>query len=330
MKDWRGDCLPKMWWRWMRAGFIATVVVAASARHAQAAGGNTAKLRIAQDNATVSIFSGDRLVLRYRYAGAAKKSYVDQLASPGGVQILRDWPPDHHRQHHGLMFCVSVDNLDFWSEEKKECGRQEHRCLREVTTTAGDGVQRAGLTEELDWVDPTLGKPLLRERRAIAVLKADDFGATLVSWRCRLQAPPGKSSALLGGRHYVGLGMRFAPLMDQTGQFFNADDKPGTVVRGDERLTPVKWCAYTARVDGKSVTVAVFDHPANARYPAQMFTMSKPFAFLSVTLNLWKEPFTVSAGQPLDLCYGVALWDGAAEKSAIEELYQRWAEMSGR
>ena len=58
----------------------------------------------------------------------------------------------------------------------------------------------------------------------------------------------------------------------------HADDKPGEIVRGDERLTAAKWCAYTAKADGKPVTAAIFDHPGNVRHPAKMFTMSKPFA----------------------------------------------------
>ena len=79
---------------------------------------------------------------------------------------------------------------------------------------------------------------------------------------------------MLSGIHYYGLGMRFLTSMDNGGRFFNADDKPGDVIGGDQRLTPTKWCAYTAKADGKPVTVAIFDHPANLRHPAKLFTMT--------------------------------------------------------
>ena len=69
--------------------------------------------------------------------------------------------------------------------------------------------------------------------------------------------------------------------------------------------------------DGKPVTVAIFDHPKNLRHPAKMFTMSTPFAYLSATCNVWKEPITIKAGKPLDLRYGVAVWDGEVEKTAV-------------
>ncbi len=94
----------------------------------------------------------------------------------------------------------------------------------------------------------------------------------------------------LDGHHYYGLGMRFLTSMDSGGRFFNSSKQPGEVVRGSERLVAAKWCAYTAKADGKPVTVAIFDHPSNPRHPNKMFTMTPPFAYLSATLNLWKEP----------------------------------------
>ena len=116
--------------------------------------------------------------------------------------------------------------------------------------------------------------------------------------------------------------------MDAGSRFFNADDAPGEIVRGDERLTPTKWCAVTGNADGKPVTVAIFDHPQNIRYPAKMFTKAKPFAYLSATRNESKEPLTVAADKPLELTYGIAVWDGEVEKQTVEKLYQRWLKLS--
>jgi hypothetical protein len=116
--------------------------------------------------------------------------------------------------------------------------------------------------------------------------------------------------------------------MDKGGRFFNSDDKAGELIPGGQLLTPVKWMAYTAQLDGKPVTVAVFDHPDNMRFPGKKFTMTAPFAYLAATLNASQEPLTVKAGAPLDLCYGVALWDGAVDKATVEKLYQRWLAIS--
>ncbi len=52
--------------------------------------------------------------------------------------------------------------------------------------------------------------------------------------------------------------------------------------------------------------------------------MTPPFAYLAATLNLWKDPMTLTAGQDLLLNYGVALWDGEAKRDEIESLYRLW------
>jgi hypothetical protein len=144
-----------------------------------------------------------------------------------------------------------------------------------------------------------------------------------LTWRSRLEPPPGAASVTLTGDHYYGLGMRLLASMDG-GQFLYASGQPGMVVRGDERNTPSAWCAITGPADGKVVTVALFDHPANPRHPAVMFTMARPFAYQSATLNLWKQPMKVSADAPLDLRYGVAVWDGKIERAEIERAYEEW------
>lgn len=281
---------------------------------------NATGLRAVKDKATVSVFDGERPILRYRYADVPMKPYVDQLFSPKGVQVLRDSPHDH-KHHHALMFAMAVDGVNFW-EESPKCGTQKQHSI-----TVVNGIGQAGLVEELNWIGPTSDKPLLAEQRTVLVLQENGLGATLVEWRSNLQTPPGKDTAVLTGDHFFGLGMRFVQSMDR-GRFFNADDKQGKIVRGDERLTPVKWCAYTAKADGKPVTVAMFDHPKNLRYPAKMFTMTKHFAYLSATRNEWKEPITVKAGEPLNLRYGVAVWDGEVDKATVEKLYQRWLKLS--
>ena len=94
-------------------------------------------------------------------------------------------------------------------------------------------------------------------------------------------------------------------------------------------MTPSAWCAYVVPADDARLTIAIFDHPDNVRHPATMFTMPQRFAYLSATLNVWKEPLTISAATPLTLVYGVALWDGEATADEIEQTYHKWTVLSG-
>ena len=126
--------------------------------------------------------------------------------------------------------------------------------------------------------------------RTIKACRVDKLAATVVTWQSELYSPRTRAdSVMLSGSHYFGLGMRFVRSMDG-GEFFNADGKEGTIFRGEERLVRSNWCAYTAAIDGKPVTVAMFGHPDNPRHPTTWFTMAKPFAYLSATMNLHEEP----------------------------------------
>jgi hypothetical protein len=279
---------------------------------------------VAQDKGgrnTVALSTGGRTLAGYCAAAAPMKPYLKRLYSPAGVQILRDSPEDH-KHHHALMFALAVDGVDFWGEEAG-AGRQVPRDA-DGTAESSRGTL-SSFMQNLDWVDAQ-GKKLLVEKRTIHVVAGPSSRpVTLLNWTTELRTAEHIDSVKLGGDHYFGLGLRFVTSMDSGGRFFNASGKPGEVVRGSERLVAAKWCAYTAKADGKQVTAVIFDHPANPRHPNRIFTMSPPFAYLSATLNLWKEPLVMKASEMLTLNYAVAVWDGDVAADQIESVYRSWS-----
>jgi hypothetical protein len=280
-------------------------------------------LHVEADQSAVAIKLGDKPLAKYQYVENPAKPYLAELYSPGGVNVLRDSPVDH-KHHHGLMFAVAVDGVDFWAEGDK-FGLQKHREGQEPRVIERDGQSWVVGTQKLDWVAPAGDKLLLQETRTMVVGRLAK--ATLVGGQFVLQTPPGKDSVTLSGSPYFGLGMRFVQSMDKGGTFLNADGKTGVKETNDARSA---WCAYLASADGKPVTVAMFDLPQNPRHPATWFTMDQGFAYMSATLNLSKEPLKVEAGKPLVLRYAVAVWDGKVEKAAIDQLYQRIVKLAGR
>jgi len=225
------------------------------------------------------------------------------------------------------MFAVGIDGVDFWSETKKS-GREATRGFEAVKDLPADATGPATLESRLEWVGPADGQTVAMEARKITVYRHRELGATVLTWHTRLAPPEGKASIKLSGSHYFGLGMRFIRSMDAAGPFFTPKGPAdGEVVRGDERLTAGPWCAYTAMADGKPVTVVLFEGPGNPR-PVLWFTMAKPFAYLSATVNLHREPMTLEAGKPLTFTYGVAVWDGKVEAGEIEKVYRRWLELA--
>ncbi|MHC4531953.1 MAG: DUF6807 family protein [Planctomycetota bacterium] len=269
------------------------------------------KMSISNDNKFINVRMGQKPLLSYRFGDIEFKPYVKELYTPAGINILLDSPPDHVH-HHGLMYAIGIEGVDFWSETP-DCGIQEH--ISTDTTYAKDG--HAFFHEKLQWLDSE-GKVKAKEKRKVRIDTNSTFGATLVTWRSQFSLPEGVESLTIDGRHYFGLGARFIGSMEG-GEFFNSDGKESKVYRGEERLVRSRWCAYAA----KDVTVAMFDYPKNARHPAMWFTMHKPFAYLSATLNLHEKPLKIDK-KGLSICYGVALWDGMVKPERIEKLYQTW------
>ena len=282
-----------------------------------------AELTVQKAKDSIAVARGTQPVLDYQATPKTFKTYVRTLYTPAGVQVLRDSPHDHIH-HHALMFAIGAQGIDFWGESPNiKPGKQVPRGEPVAKATA----RGVSIEQSLDWLRPG-EKPVLAERRRILVHNAAAPTPTLRTWATRLGPAEGLPQTKLWGRHYFGLGIRFVTSMDKVGTFLNPTAKAGERVRGTEKLVRATWCAYTAPVGGKPVTVALFDHPDNARHPATWFTMTSPFAYIAATLNLHRQPMAVAKGKPLDLVYGVAAWDGAVEADAIQAAYERWKRLA--
>jgi hypothetical protein len=306
---------------------VAVAVFFACVALSRAAGAEQ-PLQVAVDADSLTIRAGEAPFLQYRYGDVAFKPYVKELFTPSGLNVLLDSPPDHVH-HHALMFACEVNGVDFWGEVAGQVplGKQVPERFDDVAVIGPEGHRWARFGEDVRWVSQRGNEPLLLEHRTITAGRVGDPAATFLTWECTLAVPRGKESVVLSGAHYHGLGMRFIRSMDADGEFRNPDNDPGVIFRGEERLSRSRWCAYTAKADGKLVTAAMFDHPNNPRHPATWFTMAKPFAYLSATMRLHEQSLKVLSGKPLVLRYGVALWEGRVETAQIDELYKQWLAM---
>lgn len=246
------------------------------------------------------------------------KPYIAQLFAPGDkpVPLLDDSPADHFH-HHGLMFALSVDGTDFWTEKGIDnAGRQE--VVETAAPPAGDGF-----TQRLRWL-ATNNTPLLDESRRVRV-RTVGKGADSVhwlDWETALTPAAGRETVRLSGAHYYGLGMRFAPAWANHGEFIWADAATPPAV-GGEKISSGDWCAVRSTIEGRPVTVLMMAHAANPR-PGEWFTMSKPFCYLSATLNLKNEPFMLAKGESWTLRYSLAILSTPADHTRLASIAAAW------
>lgn len=259
-------------------------------------------------------------LLVYNHSAMTHKPYVQMLCTPSGVNVLRDQVADH-LHHHGLMLAWSVNGVNFW-EESSGCGYQSPGSPAYGVRSEQTGA-RYRLSHESRWLDAEKTNTMLTEQRLLTTRLTSKSRAAVTTWTSVFSVPSGQDSLRISGRHFDGLGMRFVESMDSAAEFVYSTGQPGPVFRGEERLTEADWCACRAVADGKPVTVAMFNDPANPR-PATWFTMSQPFAYLSATMRLHETPIQLQPGRDMTLRFGIALWDGHPADSDIETIYRDW------
>ena len=287
-------------------------------------------LRWIANEATVQTFCRDHPVFTYDSSPDLPKPFIHPLLTPAGHEVTLLSPGDHVH-HRGLMFALGSvafageeGHVVFWGE----AGDPAHRghIVQRSGRVSGDSrpVARLNIETENDWRRLSDKALMLTEHRKITLHDSGDPQHYLLTWTSELTAPD--RDIILGptpGREvsYYGLGLRVPHDMD-TGQVFDANGKTGEqAVNGDD----ARWCAYV----GPNEPVrgfAMFDHPSNLRHPTGWFVMSAGFGYMTASI-VCHEPYTLPAGETLQLRYGICAFDGAPSADDIEQWYQRWVEM---
>ena len=226
--------------------------------------------------------------------GLPFKPVLFPIRSAAGAVITRGYPLEprageraDHPHHVGHWFNYGdVNGFDFWghSEEtpptsKPNMGTIVHKA---VVRIAG-GRDRGELTVRADWQIPD-GSTLLQEEtrftfsgapggRTIdrvtiwtATARPVTFGDTkegafAIRVARALEQPSTEKAVIVGPD-----GTKGAPRQDNTGvtgKYLGSDGRTGDDVWG----TSGPWMSLAGVVDGKPVTVAIFDHPSNHGYP---------------------------------------------------------------
>jgi uncharacterized protein len=273
-------------------------------------------------------FKGQK-VLAYAFAASQFKPYVRELYTLRGENVLRDAPPDH-LHHHGLMYAVNLNGINFW-EEKLAPGVQKHVALLAHTTgTNADGLPRAEFTELIHWLAPTnRGTPdtaaaaLLIEQRAVTVTIDEPNQEVGLRWDSRFQVGPNVGKLTVHGPNYDGLGLRLPESFNHVARFENSASRAYSG-NNTQNVIPAEWTSVSGEMGGREVMLAMFGDQGNASGDAVFFTMLDPFAYLSATQALDRSPLAYSAGEKFRLGYLLTVYSGNKPRDFIQKRFERW------
>ena len=276
-----------------------------------------------------TICLGPQKVLVYSFDPTKFKPYVRELYTVKGFNPLRDSPSDH-RHHHALMYGVAVNGLDFWSENPG-CGVQ-----KPVLSPApdlglsADGLPQARITQVIHWLSApdaflpdTTPVALLIERRTLTLTINESQQEVALQWKSEFQVGGKTNEITLTGANYLGLGMRFLKELDPLAVHLNSGGKPD--LSGNKQdVSPHQWGSVSFDAPGKPTTIVLFGHPGNVRGDAQYFTMRSPFAYMSATQGLDKEPLVYRSGDKFELDYLIALYPELKSGEFLSQRAKQW------
>ena len=273
-------------------------------------------------------FKGRKL-LAYAFATNQFKPYVRELFTLRGDAVLRDAPADH-RHHHGLMYAIRVNGVNFW-EEVNQPGHQRHvKLLAHDTRRSAGGLPQASFTELVHWVphadrarQDTTPAAFLVERRTLTLTVDEAKEEVALAWHAEFEVGMRTNRLMLHGSDYNGLGLRLPAAWDHVARHENSERAPYPA-GGKPGAVPARWGAVSHTIDGRAMHVALFARASGQAGTNFFFAMTEPFTYLAATQGLDKAPLEYRSGDRFAIDHLVLVYPTARTAAQVEARYQAW------
>jgi hypothetical protein len=274
-----------------------------------------------------------QLFTEYLYKDVPRP-YCYPLIGPGDVAMTRDWPmkntpgEEHDHQHHRSLWFAhgSINGHDFWSEQKA-FGKTVHEDFLEVKSGPEAGVIR----ERNKWVAAD-GTVVCTDERTLRFYNPSRPSERLMDFEITLNASNGELT--FGDTKEGTMAVRLAETMRLTGKVGKGHIVNSAGVRdGQTWGKRADWCDYYGPVEGKTVGLAIFDHPQNPRHPTWWHVRdyglfaANPFGqhdFESLP-NKTAGNLVVPAGKSVTFRYRFYLHEGDDQQANVAEKYKEYA-----
>jgi len=261
------------------------------------------------------------------------RPYYYPLIGPGGAAMTRNWPmtnapnEEHDHPHHRSLWFAhgAVNGHDFWSEQK-DFGKIVHDGFVEVKSGTDAGV----IKDRNKWIAAD-GSLICTDERTVRVYKPAQANERLFDFEITLKAP--NRAVTFGDTKEGTMAVRLAETMRLKGKVGHGHIVNSAGVRDDQTWGKhAEWCDYYGPVAGKTVGIAIFDHPKNPRHPTWWHVRdyglfaANPFGQHDFEKLPNKDAgnFTIEAGKSVTFRYRLYLHEGDDKQSKVAEKYQEY------
>jgi hypothetical protein len=308
--------------RWFILGLA--VIAPCSARAA-----DDLTLTVREERGEIEIRLRKKPVLVYTFATNQFKPYVRELYTLSGENVLRDSPPDH-LHHHGLMYAIRINGVNFWEERDAPGVEKPVKLLAHSVGRSPTGLPQAKFSHLIYWLASTNrnaanseAAALLIEQRTLTVTVDEKADEVALQWDATFEVgQPGKVT--LHGTDYNGLGLRLPQSFDHVAVFQNSERSPYAGSKTRDNI-PARWTSVTGKTAKGEITLALFGQPANRGGNTSFFTLLEPFAYLSATQALDKKPLEYAAGDKFRLSYLLTVYNEPKSADFLQQRYQVWS-----
>jgi hypothetical protein len=259
------------------------------------------------------------------------------LLGPAGLPMTRNFPmkdapgeEQDHKHHRSLWFTHgAVNGLDFWAEAK-DFGKIVHDGFAEVSSGKDAGVIRS----KNKWVSSE-GKVICTDELTVRVYNRPaserlfDYEITIHASNGELTFGDTKEGSMAIRLNET---MRLKPNKENqgkpTGHIVNSEGVRDGATWGKRAA----WCDYHGPVEGKTVGIAIFDHPQNPRHPTWWHVRdyglfaANPFGkhdFESLP-DKTAGNLVVPAGKSVTFRYRIYIHEGDEKESEVAERYAEY------
>lgn len=293
----------------------------------------SAQVVMKQEAGKIDITIDGKPFTAFYVGGEAPKPYLHPLTSAGGDRITRLFPMERvdgevkdHPHHRGLWYTHGdVNGVDFWANEKGP-GKTRRGIIEVEKISKVKGGKKNGTIEaSFIWKAPE-GEALVRESRSMVFysdpqLRTIDFDVTFTALAESVKFGDTKEG-------FFAIRLR-DELMERKGAtLVNASGAKGMKqVWG--KASP--WNDDYGTINGKTVGVAIFDHPTNPKHPT--YWHSRDYGLFAANALGEHDYFndktrdgslTIKKGEKLRFRYRVVIHPGTTEEAGIAKLYDEY------